>query len=59
VERAFWCTEKPRFWVQRRDNELTSQARDLGDKSLQPLTVELRGGIIQEQRRSCLGEVLE
>src|SRR3981081_4956138 len=59
AERAFRRPEQPRFGVQRRDNELTSQAHDLLDESLQTLTVELGRRIIQKQGRSGLRHLLK
>ena len=45
--------------MQTRYNELTSQPRDFIDKTLQSLTIELRRGIIEQQRRSDLEGVLK
>ena len=45
--------------MQTRYNELTSQPRDFIDKTLQSLTIQLRRGIIEQQRRSDLEGVLK
>jgi hypothetical protein len=59
AERAFWCSEKSRFGLQRSDNELTSETRHFVDETLQSFGVELRCRVIEQQGWSGLGEVLQ
>ena len=59
AEGAIRGPEQTRFGVQGRHNELTSQPQHLLDESLQTLTVELGGRVIQEQGRSRPRHLLE
>jgi hypothetical protein len=51
AERALRRPEKPRFGVQRRDNELTLELRHLLDEALESASVELGRRVVQKQRR--------
>ena len=59
AEPAFWSPEQTRFGVQRCHDQLTSQPHHLLDESLQTLSVELCGRVIQQQGRSGLRHLLE
>ena len=51
AERALRRPEKPRFGVQRRDNQLTLELRHLLDEALEPASVELGRRVVQKERR--------